>query len=209
MPGSPVIRLYGYFAVIAALPMAWLIANSTISPDLFMLWLFGFPPACLLDFALRKRVPAPKSVADRVRVISFIVWSPSILLIPMTLDEMPNIWLQGPDTSYSRGKLTPMIGEEGMKSIRDVYYFVDPTFGGASFAYLRFDFNDGVDVPGLLAHHGTASQIDKRGCQGPYMAHPEWWVRPAPENSIGYTLPSARLCIDRDLHRAFLYWAGH
>src|SRR3954452_15789281 len=121
---SLVTRLYGYFAVIAAIPLALLAPDSSAKSFFGLVWLLGFPLACLLDFAGRKDVLAPEPMADIVRISSFLIWTPAILLIMIFWGQIPEpLWRQGPDTSYAREKVGKMIRADEMKSLRRVYYY--------------------------------------------------------------------------------------
>jgi hypothetical protein len=200
-------RFCGYLLLFAVVLTAC-VTGDVFGWPLFVIWLVGFPLACTMDLPAQGRSRVHGFFIGFIRVAAFLAWLPSVFLVLIFLPQIPAPgWLQGPDTSYAREHLPANIGDQQRKSLRNAYYFRDPTFVGMSDEFLRFDFSDSTDILNLLTSADQAPKAAAEGCKPPRPNRPDWWI--PPPSTANYLLGGRRLCIDEAQHRAFLFFEGH
>jgi hypothetical protein len=175
--------------------------------------LVAFPIGCVLDFLGRGKRILPRVPFWLLRATALggwvfiaFVW---YVMMSFYFDLRPEpLTRQGPDTENARSALIRRFGAGPDEAFRNAYYFLDPTFTGRSYEFLRFDYADKTDLLRRLGGSQALMPTSPRDCECQFA--PGWW----PRSTTGITSAFRfgvieRVCLEEADHRAYILVIGH
>jgi hypothetical protein len=186
--------------------------NTAMAITVYLIALLGFPVGCVLDFLGRKRtLPRVPLYLLRVSALGAWVWMAcgAYLLISVDWELRPEpLSKQGPDTANARRALVQRFGVASADTFRNAYYFLEPTFTGSPFEFLRFDYPDKADLVRRLADRNVLTPAPPKECN--HTDAPPWWPRSTAGISAAFRISTIqRLCLEEANHRAYILVIGH
>ena len=209
------LRISGYLLAVAAISFVFIDSRS-YPDDSTAAWIaafLAFPAGCGLDFFLQRKCLISPVLLWLLRGTALCTWSLIVFItavtLPWDLSLRPEpLSGQGPDTAYARNALRHRFGVDTGEVFHNVYYFLDPTFTGSSYEFLRFDYTNESDLLLRLGGHEPLTAVPPQYCG--YSFAPNWWLRPTTVITSAYRLGgSVRLCLEEANHRAYILVIGH